>query len=73
MALALILSSFVAASRIGGAAQQYVLRPLTERQEIRDHFVVAALDMFLEGDDSRDAFDGSAFASQGVTVTLAER
>jgi dienelactone hydrolase len=55
------------------AAQQYVLRPLTERQEIRDHFVVAALDMFLEGDDSRDAFDGSAFASQGVTVTLAER
>jgi hypothetical protein len=55
------------------AAEQYVLRPLTERQEIRDHFVVAALDMFLDGDDSRDAFDGSAFASQGVTVTLAER
>lgn len=55
------------------ATKQYVLRPLTERQAIRDHFVVAALDMFLNGDDSRDSFDGSEFATQGVTVTLAER
>lgn len=53
--------------------KQYVLRPLTERQAIRDHFVLAALDMFLNGDDSRDGFDGSDFATQGVSVTLAER
>ena len=53
--------------------KQYVLRPLTERQAIRDHFVLAALDMFLNGDDPRDSFDGSEFATQGVSVTLAER
>ena len=55
------------------ASKQYVLRPLSERQQIRDHFVVAALDMLLNGDDVGDSFDGGTFAAQGVSVTLAER
>lgn len=54
-------------------AKQYVLRPLAERQRIRDHYVVAALDMFLNGDDAGDSFDASTFAAQGVSVTLADR
>ena len=78
----LVDDPFVVAYRAAGgtmrpgafdSAKQYVLRPLAERQQIRDHFVVAALDLFLNGDDGGDGFDGRAFATQGVSVTLAER
>ncbi|HWO14881.1 MAG TPA: hypothetical protein VNN80_35500 [Polyangiaceae bacterium] len=54
-------------------SKQYTLRPLAERQEIRDHYVLAALDMLLNGEDTSDSFDPGAFAGRGVSVTLAER
>jgi pimeloyl-ACP methyl ester carboxylesterase len=48
--------------------KQYVLRPLAERQQIRDHYVLAALDSFLKGMPRGDRLSGARFADKGVSV-----
>jgi hypothetical protein len=51
-------------------AKSYVLRPLEERQAIRDHYILAALDTLLEGASPSERFSGNPFESQGVTSEL---
>jgi platelet-activating factor acetylhydrolase isoform II len=48
----------------------YTLRPLSERQAIRDHFVLATLDKFLKELSSDELFTDERFADQGVSVTM---
>jgi dienelactone hydrolase len=48
--------------------KQYVLRSLAERQQIRDHYVLAALDSFLKGMPRSDRLSSAPFADQGVSV-----
>jgi dienelactone hydrolase len=59
------------ASRTGAfdPNKSYVLRPLTERQQIRDHYVLATLDVFLKG-QPRERFSDTPFSDRGVSVTL---
>jgi dienelactone hydrolase len=54
------------------AMKSYVLRPLAERQAIRDHYVQAALDVFLKGASESERFADTPFADRGVGVTLSE-
>ncbi len=54
------------------AGKSYVLRPLAERQQIRDYYVLATFDRFLKELPVDDAFSAEPFAAQGVTVTLSE-
>jgi dienelactone hydrolase len=54
------------------ATKSYVLRPLSERQEIRDHYVLATLDVFLKGASQSERFAGTPFADRGVSVTSGE-
>lgn len=54
------------------ASKSYVLRPLAERQQIRDHYVLATFDRFLKELPVDDAFTSNPFAAQGVTVTLGQ-
>ncbi|HTV22581.1 MAG TPA: hypothetical protein VMG12_28025 [Polyangiaceae bacterium] len=49
--------------------KSYVLRPLAERQEIRDHYVLATLDVFLKGASESDRFAATPFSERGVSVT----
>jgi dienelactone hydrolase len=50
--------------------KSYVLRPLEERQQIRDHYVLATMDVFLKGADAEQRFADAPFATQGVSVTV---
>jgi dienelactone hydrolase len=52
--------------------KSYVLRLLAERQEIRDHYVLATLDVFLKGTPEGERFAGTPFAGRGVNVTRGE-
>lgn len=54
------------------SGKSYSLRPLAERQAIRDHYVLATFDRFLKELPASDAFTTNPFAAQGVTVTLGE-
>jgi hypothetical protein len=51
------------------STKSYVLRPLAERQQVRDHFALAALDAFLKN-GSREPLSSTRFANQGVSVQL---
>jgi dienelactone hydrolase len=51
------------------STKSYVLRPLAERQQVRDHFALAALDLFLKG-GPREPLSSTRFAGQGVNVRL---
>ena len=75
----LVEDPFVVAYRANGGmprtgafdpAKSYVLRPLSERQEIRDHYVAATLDVFLKGASRTERFSGTPFSEGGVSVTL---
>jgi dienelactone hydrolase len=77
----LVDDPFVVAYRAQGGAmrsgafdpmKQYVLRPLAERQQIRDHYVLGALDVFLKGGDQGQRFSIAPFDAQGVSVSLHE-
>jgi dienelactone hydrolase len=48
----------------------YVLRPLEERQQIRDHYVLAALNAFLKGSGPGEHFAGDPYSARGVSVAL---
>jgi dienelactone hydrolase len=48
--------------------KSYAARPFGERQAIRDHFVLIALDAFLRGAPVLDRFSDGRFESQGVSV-----
>lgn len=48
--------------------KSYVLRPLAERQEIRDHYVLATLDVFLKGASEAERFAEAPFADRGVSI-----
>jgi dienelactone hydrolase len=52
------------------ATKSYVLRPLAERQAIRDHYVLATMDVFLKGQPWSERLTGTPFADQGVSVEL---
>lgn len=52
------------------AAKSYVLRPLEERQQIRDHYVLATMDTFLKGAAADTRFADAPFAAQGVSTTI---
>jgi dienelactone hydrolase len=57
------------------ATQSYVLRPLAERQAIRDHYVLALLDVYLQSSFFADAADhrfDNVFQEAGVQVTVRE-
>jgi hypothetical protein len=54
------------------AAKSYVLRPLAERQEIRDHYVQAMLDVFLKGATESERFAGAPFAERGVSISFGD-
>jgi dienelactone hydrolase len=54
------------------AAKSYVLRPLAERQEIRDHYVQAMLDVFLKGASESERFAGAPFAERGVSISFGD-
>lgn len=51
---------------------RYTLRPLSERQAIRDHFVLATLDKFLKDLASDAQFTDERFSAQGVNVTMGD-
>jgi dienelactone hydrolase len=51
-------------------AKNYVLRPLAERQAIRDHYVLAALDTFLKGAAASGEFADEPFRDAGVSVNV---
>jgi dienelactone hydrolase len=48
----------------------YTLRPLAERQAIRDHFVLATLDKYLKDLASDEQFTDGRYDAQGVNVTM---
>jgi hypothetical protein len=54
------------------ATKSYVLRPLGERQEIRDHYVQAALDVFLKGASESERFAGTILPSSMRTTVPSE-
>jgi dienelactone hydrolase len=75
----LVDDPFVVAYRAAGGTtrpgafdpmKSYVLRPLSERQQIRDHYALATLDVFLKGDAWSARMGGTPFPDQGVSVTL---
>jgi pimeloyl-ACP methyl ester carboxylesterase len=59
-------------SRAGAfdATKTYVLRPLEERQQIRDHYLRAMLEVFLRDAPFGESFASEPFADRGVAVTL---
>ncbi|MET0413091.1 MAG: hypothetical protein ABW217_17425, partial [Polyangiaceae bacterium] len=50
----------------------YTLRPLDERQTIRDHFVLATLDKFLKDMATDALFTDERYSLQGVNVTMGD-
>jgi hypothetical protein len=50
--------------------KSYVLRELTERQEIRDYFALAALDRLLKDMPTDERFANNPFSEKGVSVTM---
>jgi dienelactone hydrolase len=51
---------------------RYTLRQLTERQEIRDHFVLATLDKFLKDMATDAQFTDGRYETKGVSVTMGD-
>jgi dienelactone hydrolase len=49
--------------------ESYVLRPLSERQQIRDYYVLATMDAFLKGEGPDQRFADAPFSAAGVSVT----
>ena len=77
----LVDDPFVVAYRAAGGTTRpgafdpttsYVLRPLAERQQIRDHYVLGALDVFLKGQAQQGRFDSTPFEGRRVSVSLHE-
>jgi hypothetical protein len=51
----------------------YVLRPLEERQQIRDHYLGAMLDVFLRGAHFGERFGAELFGDRGVAVRFRDQ
>lgn len=50
--------------------EPYVLRPLAERQQIRDYYVLATMDVFLKGASRSERLSSTAPSATGVDITL---
>jgi hypothetical protein len=75
----LVDDPFVVACRTQGGTERtgafdpmkrYTLRPLSERQEIRDHYILATLDTFLKRASRSEKFAGGPFSGRGVSETF---
>jgi hypothetical protein len=54
-------------------SKSYVLRSLAERQQIRDHYVLATMDVFLKGASRSERLSATPLPAPGVSIMLGER